>query len=217
MEKTLDNIECVSEQVLELLSQLPEEDQLQCMIVSLQKLAHRQEINEDKITNGTMGEHIACKALGLTWASDKVHGCDAVDKEGKLCEIKTFKMKQDPKKRANINYKLSAKKKSETDEEYITRNAEELSKLTGGHYWVALDNRGTKYVKHWHIDGEAFAVAVCNLLRKRMAKDPKTLTNSFNLGCLKCPKSRQYHRIDKICDTIGETLAFPDRVNCPCK
>jgi len=204
------------EQIIEILKQLPEEDWLQCMMMSTQKVAKQLQISADKITNGSSTEHIACKKLGFVWCDKDVHGFDALDKKGRPCEIKTFKTTKALDKIANVNYAPKAKNKNEIEEQYITRYVKELSKITGGHYWVALNARGTKYIRHWHIRCESFALAMSDKLQKRLNKG-ETIDKKFNFGCRGCKKCKEYHRFDEICDTIDETHLFPDKVKCPCK
>lgn len=165
-----------------------------------------------KMTNGTLPELIACKELDLKWNKDNVHGHDALDSEGKACEIKTFTYKRKGKHKININYHPPAMKNGEDKGKYIKRVEKWIRDSSGGHFWVAMRNRKTEVYRTWKIKSDYLAKIVGDMIRDKN----KNIDNNINFGCMTCPDCFGLHRLDIIEKRANENGPFPKKVSTSC-
>lgn len=186
----------------------------QCLVLYklAMKLSSEDGTHCSKITNGTMPELIACMALDLEWNNSTVHGHDAVDSEGRHCEIKTFAYKRKGKHKININYHPPPIKDGEDKEDYIKRVEIWISSSTGGHFWVAMSARKTKVHRSWFIESDKLAKVVGEKIRRKC----KNIDKNINFGCFVCPDCFGLHRLDVITKQINEKSMMPKRVSTSC-
>lgn len=168
------------------------------------------DVNPSKLTNGTIGELVACEHLGLTWMKTNIHGHDATDSSGNAYEIKTFEYKKLGNHQINVNYSLPAKKTTETIDQYVGRVQIEYGKITA-HYWVALRNRKTEVHKTWRIDGDKFAFVMGRWIRRNPRR------TRINFGCQICPDCYEPHRVEEVSQSINKNEDWSLKVPIRCQ
>jgi len=175
-------------------------------------------ISQPKLTNGTLGESIACRYLDLTWNKDKIHGCDAFNSQGEQCELKTAHFVKRVGLMININYKLPTRKVRESGADYTDRIVEKMKQdVTGGHYWVLY--KGTEVKKYWHINGDNLATYVGMKVKGLLDKKPSRKDFHLNFGGTLCRDCWQtVHRTEVLCEKINLGLysEIPDRTPGRC-
>ena len=165
--------------------------------------------NPSKLTNGTIGELLACEKLGLKWQSKSIHGNDAVDSSGNAYEIKTFEYKKLGNHQINVNYVLPARKKPETIDRYVERVEKNYGRIAA-HYWVALSDRKTKVHETWRIDGPNFASVMGRWIRRNPQK------TRINFGCKICPRCFEPHRVEEVSRAVNQNSDWSSRVPISC-
>lgn len=205
-------MEIVRQKLSALLDLLQPADALQFLEEERARLGEKLQINESKLTNGTQGERMLCKELGLKWNSTSVHGCDAWDSLKRPVEIKLFK--QQTKGRSNINYDFGKPKASENRTEHARRVRCKLLEITGGHYWAQTSHGHTRLVTHWHVPCKSFAYAVEAYMLEHPDRD------KINLGSTYCARCHLSHRVEEIAKRLRSTdskqWTFPERVKQNC-
>lgn len=153
-------------------------------------------------------ELIACQYIGLKWNGKTVHGVDAVDKNGKSVEIKTYKrVKSAPK--INIMYSFPKALKNESDDARRRRIVDDLlvnKKYEGGHYWVGFDQ--LKQTVKWYNFVDAMTVA--KLIDEYLKENPKSQAKNF--GGTLCKHCKRCHGVDEISKLYSKNTAVK-----PCK
>jgi len=171
----------------------------------------KNEININKLTNGALSENIICDQLGLTLNKINLHGFDCFNKNNQPVELKSFTTN----KRININYKLPAKKKTQSQQEYYLLIEEFIKKNTGGHIWVALNNKKTNIVQYFVINSENFSKAFVKKCKEFYEKK-KNNPISINFGCLKCKNCGELHKIENLVESINKKSEIPNKISWDC-
>ena len=181
-------------------------------------VSEKNNIDINKLTGGSISENIVCNMLGYEWNKNTIHGADGFDKNGKMIEIKTFRMptKLSKTKRININYKFPTKKEKETQEQYYKKIQLFIEKNEGGHVWVFLNKGKTDILDHWKLDSTKFSNAIIDKCKNYFRKKNKNII-SINLGCNVCNNCGKLHRVEEIVKLINEGLNIPGPVKQNCE
>ncbi len=180
-------------------------------------ISKKNDININKLTNGSISENLVCIKLGLNWNKKSVHGADCYDKNDKKVEIKTFLVpnKSSKIKRVNINYSLPTKKKNETQEDYYERLEKFISINDGGHIWVCLNKKKTEILNHWKLNSKNLSIAIRNKCKNNFETKKQNL-KTINFGCNSCSNCGRFHRIEKIFESVNKNCIIPERVKQNC-
>ena len=158
------------------------------------RAAEDAKVEAAKITNGTLGESIACEHFGFEWNDRDSHNHDAIDRDGRTIELKTIARTS---KRYNINYRMPARRKDEGASEYVNRARKKFEEeAAGGHFWCVYSGRANRVDLEWRVDGARFAAFVAYRFQR-------TGKAAFNLGCEPCRRCKGAHRIDFLADAIN--------------
>lgn len=180
-------------------------------------ISKKNEININKLTNGSISENIVCFILGLRWNKEEVHGADCHDENNKKIEIKTFLT---PKisskvKMVNVNYSLPTKKKDETQEIYYERIEKFIDINDGGHIWACLNRDKTDILEHWKLNSTNLSIAIKNKCINHFETKKENL-KSLNFGCNSCPSCGSFHRIEIIVELVNKDSILPKKVHQDC-
>ncbi len=180
-------------------------------------VSEKNNININKLTNGSISENLVCSYLKFKWNKNSVHGADCFDNNGKKIEIKTFLMptKNSKTKRANVNYRLPIKKKKETQEQYYEKIKLFIENNEGGHVWASLNRGKTSVINCWIIDSKKFSIAIVDKCKINFQKTNENL-KSLNFGCNICNNCGKLHRIENIVKLVNEESLIPKRIKQNC-
>jgi len=199
--------------IINLLGTYSFEKKIHILQSTMQKLAIEKNINPSKLTNGTINENVLCLKLGLTWNNKKIHGCDAFDKKGRACEIKTFKY-LNTTKLVNVMYYFP-KHNGESFSDYLKKVKEKYSVNKGGHYWGAISGK-SKLVNYWFIECDKFVEFLEQILNKRKS-NKENLDKVFNFGGNICKHCKGIHKLDIIESNAKNNQSYPFKIVNICK
>jgi hypothetical protein len=146
------------------------------------------DVNITKVQASGVPELIACKQLGFSWNGKTVHGVDAVDKEGRNIELKTYRRVTNSN-RVSIMYSFPPREPKEASEDYRKRMIKHYRTNTlfsGGHYWVSFDQKKENVLGYYFVESETVAKEIGEYLERNPTSKSKNFGGVICSDCHRC-------------------------------
>ena len=194
--------------ILEIAHQLVPNDQEKRLItlqLALITEAENQGLDQAKVTNGTAGEMVVARLLGLSWREEIcIQGWDARDQQGRPCEIKSARYKRQARTEMNINYTMTVRKDGEDPTVYCERVRSHYLGCTGGHYWALWTGKDPKIVAYWHIPADKMATFLVHKVESLIKAKGGRLTFKMNFGGKVCRDCGTVHRLEFLARSLNQ-------------
>lgn len=187
-----------------------DQEKLSCLSDALATIRARLGISSAKADGGTTGESWIAHHFDLRWQCEKKTGVDALDADGRACEIKAslHPPKTKPANKINISYSTPRRARDEEADAFVERTKQHVAANTGGHFWATWVEKtpadaGDRILLRWWVPSEPLALLIAKKMRASSHMETRSVSISINFGAVICRECGGAHRVDNIVKALG--------------